>query len=176
MTTRINMTIPGVRSPAVGFDAPFEMLAACHERVERSLALMERLMAHLYQHGADAAAQDAAHDVLRYFDKAAPLHHQDEELHVFPGLLAGDDADLRALTQKLIAEHRAMEAAWQRARVVLQALTPSAADRLCVAEFASLYRSHLAQEDHLVYPAALAQSNADAQAVMGQEMASRRRS
>jgi iron-sulfur cluster repair protein YtfE (RIC family) len=176
MTTRIHMTIPGVRSPAVGFDAPFEMLVACHERVERSLALMERLMTHIDQHGADAAAQDAAHDVLRYFDKAAPLHHQDEELHVFPVLLAGDDADLRALAHKLMAEHRAMEAAWQRARVVLQTLAPSAADRLCLAEFASLYRSHLAQEDQLVYPAALAQSNADAQAAMGQEMASRRRS
>ncbi|RZJ07918.1 MAG: hemerythrin domain-containing protein, partial [Rubrivivax sp.] len=31
--------------PAVGFDQPFEMLAACHDRVRRSLDLLERLHA-----------------------------------------------------------------------------------------------------------------------------------
>ena len=46
-------------SPAAGFDEPFAMLHACHERVERSLALLERLTAHLAQHGADAQARDA---------------------------------------------------------------------------------------------------------------------
>lgn len=33
---------------------------------------------------------------MRYFGLAAPLHHQDEELHLFPPLLAGPDAALRA--------------------------------------------------------------------------------
>ena len=59
-------------SPAVGFDQPFEMLEACHERVERSLGLLLRLAEHLVSHGADEQARDAARDVLRYFDLAAP--------------------------------------------------------------------------------------------------------
>ena len=36
---------PGVRSPAVGFEQPFEMLQACHKRVQRSLDLLQRLIA-----------------------------------------------------------------------------------------------------------------------------------
>ena len=32
--------------PGAGFDAPFEMLGACHERVRRMLRLLARLQAH----------------------------------------------------------------------------------------------------------------------------------
>ena len=31
--------LPGHSAPAAGFEEPFEMLATCHERVERMLAL-----------------------------------------------------------------------------------------------------------------------------------------
>ncbi|MEN9486198.1 MAG: hypothetical protein RJB37_4078, partial [Pseudomonadota bacterium] len=64
-------SLPGFASPAVGFDQPFEMLQACHERVERSLALLQRLVAHVRDHGHDTASRSAARDVLRYFDLAA---------------------------------------------------------------------------------------------------------
>ena len=73
------IALPGFGAPAVGFDTPFEMLEACHERVQRTLALQERLCEHLQAKGCDASAQNAAHDVLRYFDIAAPLHHEDAE-------------------------------------------------------------------------------------------------
>ena len=39
--------LPGHRSPSVGFEAPFEMLSACHERVERRWALLIKLRHHL---------------------------------------------------------------------------------------------------------------------------------
>ncbi|WP_332258693.1 hemerythrin domain-containing protein [Polaromonas glacialis] len=84
--------MPGHRAPAAGFEAPFEMLATCHDRVERMLALQKKLQQHLLDKGCDAPARQAARDVMRYFDLAAPLRHQDEELHVFPPLLAGPDA------------------------------------------------------------------------------------
>ena len=35
--------LPGHRAPAAGCEAPFEMLGACHERVERMLGLIQRL-------------------------------------------------------------------------------------------------------------------------------------
>jgi hypothetical protein len=38
--------------PGAGFDAPFEMLDACHQRVERMLVLLGRLSAHLGTRGA----------------------------------------------------------------------------------------------------------------------------
>jgi hypothetical protein len=40
-------------SPAAGFDEPFEMLAGCHDRVQRMVDLLERLAGHLPRHGCD---------------------------------------------------------------------------------------------------------------------------
>jgi hypothetical protein len=75
MATRIPLTQispPGHRAPSAGFEAPFEILAACHERVERMLALIQRLQQHLQDTGCDDSARQAARDVMRYFDLAAP--------------------------------------------------------------------------------------------------------
>ena len=38
--------LPGHSAPAAGFEEPFEMLATCHERVERMLALQVKLQQH----------------------------------------------------------------------------------------------------------------------------------
>ncbi|HEX2546883.1 MAG TPA: hemerythrin domain-containing protein, partial [Ramlibacter sp.] len=94
-----------VASPAAGFEEPFGMLEACHERVQRMLALLQRLREHLASHGADTQAQQAARDVMRYFDQAAPLHHQDEELHVFPPLLARGSAQAVQVVRRLQEDH-----------------------------------------------------------------------
>lgn len=175
--------VPGLHSPGAGFEAPFEMLGACHERVERTLALLARLQQHLLAHGLDDAARQAARDVMRYFDLAAPLHHQDEELHVFPPLLAGTDAGLRAVVQRLLQDHRDMEAAWPAARRVLQAVSDSpAADWMplapaqaaALAQFAALYVRHLADEDQLAYPAAQATLTHEALQAMSRDMMQRR--
>ena len=93
--TRIHLhtlNLPGHRAPGAGYEAPFEMLDACHERVERMLRLLNKLRAHLQASGWDAQAAEAARDVLRYFNEAAPRHHEDEERHVFPAVLAAPDA------------------------------------------------------------------------------------
>ena len=70
--------------PGAGFDAPLAMLATCHERGERQCATLLRLVAHLREHGADAQAREAATAVMRYFDRASPDHHADEETDLFP--------------------------------------------------------------------------------------------
>ncbi|RYY81317.1 MAG: hemerythrin domain-containing protein, partial [Comamonadaceae bacterium] len=51
-----------------GFEQPFEMLEACHERVHRMLTLLDRLRRHVAGHGTDEQARQAARDVMRYFD------------------------------------------------------------------------------------------------------------
>ena len=166
--------------PAAGFDAPFEMLAACHERVEHSLRLLERLAEHLTAHGADTQARDAARDVLRYFDVAAPQHHQDEERHVLPTLRALGQG---ALADRLLNEHAQMAEAWAEARVHLLAVQagdtstalPDDADhRRAWRALARLYREHAALEDAIAFPAAAAALDAVQQQAMGDEMARRR--
>ncbi len=186
----IGNALPGHRSPAVGPEAPFEMLEACHERVQRSLQLLQKLQTHLANHGHDASAVQAAQDVLRYFNLAAPLHHQDEELHVFPPLLALQDEELTASVQQLLADHRAMEAAWVPAAAVLQhiaAWEPGAAAVVTAAwkpldavqtaslqHFAALYAHHIALEEGLVYPRARAQMTSVALQRMSADMVQRR--
>ena len=169
-TTR-PVSLPGHSAPAAGFEAPFEMLATCHDRVKRMLRLQAKLQQHLQDKGCDEAARQAARDVMRYFDLAAPLHHQDEELHVFPDLLAGPDAALRALVQRLMQDHRQMEIAWLDARRTLMA-TPAQTGALN--QFAALYRQHLDDEDNTAYPAAQATLSPAALEAMSEDMMQRR--
>ena len=169
-------------APTASLEQPFDMLLACHSRVERSLALLQRLQEHLQRVGADSAAQQAATDVLRYFDLAAPLHHQDEELHVFAVLLAdpAPDAALRALVQQLQHDHLAMERAWALARQVLQPLAdgdsqvPDTTQHAQLAQFAALYTGHIRHEEEVVYPAARARLTATELAAMAADMMRRR--
>lgn len=178
---RSSRAVPGFDSPAVGFEAPFEMLGACHDRVRRSLALLARLVDHIDVRGHDEQSRAAARDVLRYFDLAAPHHHEDEERHVFPRLLAAGDAALAADVARLRADHAAMAHTWQPLRAVLEAWAgaePPPLDetaRRLAAAFAGLYAGHLALEDERVFPAARALCSAPDLEAMGREMADRRR-
>ncbi len=169
-----------VASPAAGFEQPFEMLEACHERVHRMLSLLARLRAHLKEHGADAQAQQAARDVMRYFDLAAPLHHQDEELHVFPRLLARGDARITPIVQRLQRDHVAMEANWKKARQVLARVAEGSLDALqprdeeTLDAFAVPYAEHIAAEEEIAYPASRALMDAKEVEAAGREMMERR--
>jgi hypothetical protein len=109
---KMTSTFPGFDSPAVGFEQPFEMLLACHERVRRSLALLGRLVHHVDEHGHDEQSRSAASDVRRYFDLAAPLHHEDEERHVFPILADSGDGELAGAVSSLHRDHDRMSALW----------------------------------------------------------------
>lgn len=169
-------------SPSAGFDEPFEMLLACHERVERMLTLLERLQAHAAEHGADAAARSAAQDVMRYFDIAGPAHHEDEERHLFPRLLAHPEAAVAALAQALQRDHVRMAAGWAEVRRDLQQVADGhwppdgGAEKAAArwADFASLYRRHIVDEEGSAYPSARLAIDDRAQAHMGEEMARRR--
>ncbi len=174
-------SLPGFDSPAVGFDQPFEMLQACHDRVRRSLALLGRLLAYLSDHPHDAQSRSAARDVLRYFDLAAPLHHQDEELHIFPRLEGAADSALTDAVARLRADHVQMESLWAQLRRVLQSWTgeavgtaPDEPARQLAAAFAGLYEQHLALEEALVFPAARGCIDEAGLTSMSRDMARRR--
>lgn len=174
--------LPGFHSPAANFEAPHDMLLACHERVQRSLDLLGRLVAHIDKHGHDASSRSAAHDVLRYFTLAAPLHHQDEELHLFPALLAQGEPALVAAVQQLQQDHVAMERLWGAVKPILEqwkapdsAGSPSQSARDAIAAFCAIYPAHIALENNTVFPAAFTLLGADASALAGQEMQARRR-
>lgn len=174
--------LPGFDAPAVGFEQPYAMLAACHERVQRSLDLLGRLVDYIGDQGHDAQTRSAAADVLRYFDLAAPLHHQDEERHVFPLLLAQGDVSLCATVQRLQADHRQMETLWARVReALLRWCEPACEEKVAadtvetITRFRGLYAGHIEAEEGLVFPAARAAMSAATLGAMGAEMQARRR-
>ena len=181
--TRVSVQLPGHRSPAAGYEAPFQMLSACHERVQRTLALLQRLHQHVAQHGGDEQAVQAARDVLRYFEQAAPQHHLDEERHVFPRVLALGDATLTQVVQRLQRDHLEMASTWSRVRTELQLLVDQG-PRLSASwvndtqalfqHFVSLYERHIPDEENLVFPAGERAIEADALNAMVQDMMQRR--
>jgi len=158
--------IPGFHSPSAGFEAPLEMLAACHGRIEQQCATLLRLAPHLAAHGTDTQAPDtqaraAAANVVRYFDTAALQHHADEEVDLFPALLesmAGSDAVcIRDLTERLSAEHRLLEDAWRKLRGPLTKIATGEAATIAPVQlqaFADLYAAHLALEETELLPMA----------------------
>lgn len=173
------VALPGHQAPSAGFEAPFDLLSACHDRVRRSLQLLDRLRRHVAEAGADRAAREAAADVLRYFDLAAPHHHADEELHLFPRLRAEGDATLGAAVDRLAADHAAMAQAWAALRAPLQALADQGTADLPALDaaatgFAGLYAGHLKLEDEVVFPAAQRLFDAAGLQAMGEDMARRR--
>jgi hemerythrin-like domain-containing protein len=174
---------PGFSAPSVGLDQPFEMLSACHERVQRTLRLLEKVVTHVQAHGSDAKVVDAAADVLRYFDLAAPRHHEDEELHVFPLLLQQKDGALTKAVVRMQADHVQMTAQWARLRESLvglsQASNGSAPFSVLTlvqeaAKFIALYADHVLTEDTLLYPAAIALADPALLARMSADMRARR--
>jgi hemerythrin-like domain-containing protein len=186
MATHFPLTqigLPGHRAPGAGFEEPFEMLEACHERVERMLSLIQRLQQHLLDTGCDNSARQAARDMMRYFDQAAPRHHEDEERHVFPPLMAGPDAAVKALVLRLIQDHRQMELAWTDARSVLQTIADHGEapwpgltvwHQVKLNDFARLYRQHVDDEEKVAYPAARGLLGPSALAAMSEDMVVRR--
>jgi hemerythrin-like domain-containing protein len=155
------LSLPGHSAPAVGFEVPLEMLAACHGRVQHQCDTLLRLVTHLQTHGADRPAQEAAGAVMRYFDTAARHHHEDEEQDLFPALLeamAGSDAVcVRDLTQALCGEHRLLERRWAALRQRLSHVAAGDASAMADADipgFVQLYARHIAREEAELLPMA----------------------
>ena len=146
---------------AAGFDAPLDMLSACHARIEKQCATLRRLVRHLDERGVDQDARQAAANVMRYFDTAGRDHHADEELDLFPALLesmAGSDpVCLRDITQTLTHDHRELDAVWQALRPQLERVAlgeASALDTAAVDEFAVRHTRHIAREESELLPMA----------------------
>lgn len=172
--------LPG-SGQAAGFEAPLDMLSACHDRIERQCATLQRLPAHLAAHGADADAKQAAVNVMHYFDTAGRNHHADEERDLFPALLeamAGSDAVcLREITQTLTREHRELDAVWQGLRVQLQALSTGdseAIDSAVVADFIAQHTRHITREEGELLPMAKRLLGEDQLHAIGESMRARR--
>jgi pyridoxamine 5'-phosphate oxidase len=166
---------------APDFDQPIAVLKHCHGRIRKQLATLEKLLAHLPQHGADQQARQAATAVLRYFEKAAHLHHDDEEQDLIPMLRAvaqGEDAaTLQALAPVILQDHKDMDAMWQDLHEQLAAIADGSGAQLssgAVQRFSQRYLGHMEREESMVAPMALRLFSPQQMAQLGHAMQRRR--
>lgn len=166
---------------APGFDQPIAVLKHCHDRIRKQLTTLNNLLAHLPQHGPNLDAQQAAQAVLNYFEKAAHLHHADEEVDLMPMLIASaegaDAALLRTLVPDILDDHRQMDAAWSVLKEQLSAIAAGSAATLSVdgvQRFAASYAAHMEKEETQLAPMAKRLFSAAQMAQLGTAMQVRR--
>lgn len=164
--------------PAASFDEPIALLSACHDRVRHYAGLALKLAQYLPEHGADQQAREAASSILRYFDVAAPLHHQDEEEDLFPLLAERGDDMLKALVGiTMFEQHVELAALWQQVRACLLAIAAGESSDFPLAlatEFSQRYPAHALIEDEQIYPFAAQLLSEEELAELGRHMAARR--
>ena len=161
-----SIPMPGFR-PLPDDDDPLGQLDACHDRMRRQLATLEKLLARQAAVAAPAVDDEvraAATAIGRYFDEAATRHHHDEEQDLFPAVIeamAGSDAVcLKGMVERLTNEHRQLEGAWRMLRPSLAALAASAdgaapgLDTARAAHFVAALRDHITYEDEDLLPMA----------------------
>lgn len=173
----------GMHTPSASWEQPLDMLRACHARVHRMLELLTSMQVYWGNNGLDEQVRQAAVDVMRYFDHAAPLHHQDEELHIFPKALDSDEPTVIAAIKILMEQHQVMESLWQGLRTQLDRMIQYQSGSMLpdaivfesfVSRFLPLYRDHMDAEEQIVYPCVEQRASTQDLHFMGLEMATRR--
>ncbi|HEX8403542.1 MAG TPA: hemerythrin domain-containing protein, partial [Duganella sp.] len=159
---------------APDFSQPIAVLKHCHDRIRKQLLTMQNLLSHLPAHGADADAQKAAQAVLKYFNNAAHLHHDDEEQNLMPMLQAtardADAALLNELAPGILAEHQQMDQDWEVVRAQLEQIASGNGAELSapdVQRFCDAYATHMAKEEANIAPMAKRIFSAEQMAQLG---------
>lgn len=133
------------------FDEPVEMLYACHGKVRAFCRQTAMLPAYMAEHGRNEAVLQAVRQISRYFNVAAPLHHQDEEEDFFP-LLLRYFPDARNTVAELHRQHENLHACWEAVEREFAAIEADAGYRpqsRVLRDFDAAYAAHLALEEPL---------------------------
>jgi hemerythrin-like domain-containing protein len=176
-STQHSSDVPGVKTSRDGFT----VLDACHRQTLVTLDTLAALISRLESAGSDVHARTMAKEIVEFFSTTARQHHEDEELHVFPALLASSDPDIVQTVQRLQQDHHWLDQDWMELLPQIDAVAGGQSwyDLDTLREgatvFAALSRDHVALEEACIYPEARAQLGAGERREMGREMARRRR-
>jgi len=138
----------------------FEALDAAHRAALNMLDHLAILVRRLADRGLDDEARAQARKVLDYFNGPGLEHHAQEELQVFPTLLASGDEALIQHVRRLRQDHGWIEEDWLELAPPIEAIAAGyswydlAMLEAALPVFAQLYREHIALEECVVYPAA----------------------
>jgi hemerythrin-like domain-containing protein len=154
---------------------PFVRLERSHRRLEERLDELAAAARDLSSEG----AVDAVRDVAGFFARAVRRHEDDEERSLFPRLAAR--ADLAPVLERLAREHREHESLHRELDELVADLDEGVPveerrdDLLALAtRLATAYRTHIDDEERLLFPAARASLDAAAIDAITKEMEDRR--
>jgi len=159
----------------------FAVLDDCHQRTLCMLDLLDELVTQVEREGVDEQARATAAEIVEFFSNTARTHHQDEERHVFPPLLASGDAQLVQDVLRLQQDHRWMDVDWHELEPLLTAVAAGQSGydldalREGTAIFRELSHDHIVLEETCIYPQARGRLGNAQRREMGREMAARRR-
>jgi iron-sulfur cluster repair protein YtfE (RIC family) len=168
--------LPGTATPD-----GFELLDVCHRQTLFTLGKLAALVSRLASLGADTEARAMAAEVVHHFSTTSRSHHEDEERHVFPKLLAGADAEVVAAVLRLQQDHGWLEEDWRELAPQLKAIAEGQVGvdfdtlREMVTVFTALSHDHMALEESLIYPQARSRLTALERRDIGRQIAARRR-
>ncbi len=171
---------PATVTPAGARLGLFTFLDREHQEIQQMLTGLHDVAESVDMDGLTPEVRRHARALLDWFNGHAREHHLDEELHVFPALLAHGDESTRALTNRLLQDHCWLEEDWLQIAPSLAAVAdgfqwfdPDVL-RHATQVFIQLYLDHIVLEESVAYPQAHRHIPDGEAARMGQEMARRR--
>lgn len=125
-------------------DRPLDNFSECHQGIIAHLDAFSELPA-LTGNPAQAAA--LAKDTMAFFQEAVIDHHREEEKDLFPAVLAASNLgaeydEVRALVNRLTAEHREIEALWRGLEPAVRRLAKGKSANIDAAAVASLVQQY----------------------------------
>lgn len=163
-----------------GFDEPLGLLSDCHRRIERFLAILQKVASDAPPESLPTKYREGLQTALDYFDQAAPKHTRDEEDSLFPRI--SGDLEASQVIARLEADHLASEPLhhtvdclgrlWLKAGLLEG--TQRSVFQESVEQLLELYREHIRIEDEELFPLAASLLDQSALREVGGEMAARR--
>jgi pyridoxamine 5'-phosphate oxidase len=149
------MTMNALPDTAPGFDQPIAVLKHCHDRIRKQLATCRSWCRTWRATAPTSRPGRPLQAVIKYFDKAAHLHHADEEENLVPMLQSVAEGEDAATAGRAGPRHPARprrdgrdvaapaRSSWRR--------SPPAAARCCrpppCEQFARRYLDHMEREE-----------------------------
>jgi hemerythrin-like domain-containing protein len=136
----------------------FKALDACHLQIQAHLVELARMAKHMETEGLNDPDRKLAGEIEAFFSSTSREHHQQEEKHVFPPLLADGNDELKAAVLSLQQDHGFIEENWIELGPQLRAISEgndwfdSAEFQHNVALFLELLNGHIALEESMIYP------------------------
>jgi hemerythrin-like domain-containing protein len=161
------------------------LLSDCHRRIERFLAILQKVVEQAEGRPLNDEQRRAAEAALEYFRTAAPRHTADEEESLFPLLRASGKPAAQAtiaLVEALEREHAVADVAHAevesgyRRWIELGSLPAPQTQELSrvLQSLREMYRRHIDVEEHEIFPLAAEILSPDQLARLGNQMAERR--